>query len=333
MPSRLPEFDQSDRTAHPWSVAEPGSWTELAESTAFVFRACGLAFHPVTIALAALAALAASWTMPISTAQLLPWMGEQGIWETVWAWFRLAWLVAAVCASGTVMARTIAARPTRAEVWGRIPVMLASCGLCVSTYVSTLIGLMLATWLAVAVGDWIGGAFGGSVATFIGFVAVLGMLLATVLLLLAIPAIATNEADAPDALQRAAAHLIARPGLTLALIAFVLIALWLLHVGVSTAFAVAYDIALSGWEEQQEFVWLPVTIYLFVVLAFGWAAFAQAVLTLREVVDREDRASCWDPRPQADAIHQAIEARAIVSGTASVNTIEPGPADGSPIQD
>ncbi len=313
MPSRPPEYDQSDRTAHPWTVAEPGSWSELAESTAFVFRACGLAFHPLTIALAGLAALAASWAMPISAEHLLPWIGEQGFWDTVWGWFRLTWLVAAVCAAGTAIARTIAARPTRAEVWGRLPAMLASCGLCVSTYVSTLVGLMLATWLAVAVGGWIGGAFGASLATFIGFVAVLAVLLSTVLLLLAVPAIGTNDADAPDAIQRAAAHLIARPGLTLALIAVILLSLWLLVRGVSIAYAYAYGTAMPGVDDFQLLVWLPLTILLFVVLAFGWAAFTQALLTLREVVDREDRASCWDPRPQAEAIHQAIEARSVVA--------------------
>lgn len=333
MPSRPPEYDQSDRAAHPWSVAEPGSWSELAESTAFVFRACGLAFHPLTIALAALAALAASWTMPLSAEQLLPWMGEHGFWGAVWAWFRLTWLVAAACAAGTVIARTIAARPTRAEVWGRIPAMLANCGLCVSTYVSTLLGLMLATWVAVAVGGWIGGAFGASLATFIGFVAVLGVLLATILLLLAVPAIASNDSDAPDAIQRAAAHFIARPGLTLALITVILAAIWALVSGVSMAYVAAYAAVLSGWDEPVLPVWLPSTILLFVVLAFGWAAFTQALLTLREVVDREDRASCWDPGPQAEAIHQAIEARAIVSGGAGAQTPEPGHTGGSLIQD
>lgn len=325
MTSRPPEYDQSDRTAHPWSVAEPGSWSELAESTAFVFRACGLAFHPVTIALAALAALAASWTMPISPDQLLPWMGEQGFWGTAWAWVQLTWLVLIVCACGTAIARTIAARPTRAEVWGRFPAMLASCGLCVSTYISTLIGIMLATWLAVAVGGWIGGAFGASLATLIGFVAVLAASLSTVLLILAIPAIATNDADAPDAIQRAAAHLIARPGLTLALVAVILLSLWLLARGVSIAFNTALAAVLVNGDGVPPLVWLPLTILMFVLLAFGWSAFTQALLTLREVVDREDRASCWDPQPQAEAIHQAIEARAFVSGGASAPEPETTP--------
>lgn len=317
MTSRPPEYDQSDRTAHPWSVAEPGSWSELAESTAFVFRACGLAFHPVVIALAGIGSLAASWTLPISAEQLLPWMGDQGLLDTLWAWFRLTWLIAIVCAFGTAIARTIAARPTQAEVWGRFPPMLASCGLCVSTYVSALVGIMLATWLAVAVGGWIGGPFGGGLATFIGFAAILSVALATILLLLAIPAIATNDADAPDAIQRAAAHLIARPGLALALIAIILLSVGLLATGVSAAFSMAYAGVLAGWEDRPTLVWLPSTLLLFVVLAFGWAAFTQALLTLREVVDREDRASCWDPRPQGEAIHQAIEARAIVSSSAS----------------
>lgn len=315
MTSRPPEYDQSDRTAHPWSVAEPGSWSELAESTAFVFRACGLAFHPVTIALAGIGGLAASWTLPISAEQLLPWTGDQGFLDTAWAWFRLTWVVAIVCASGTAIARTIAARPTQAEVWGRLPSMLASCGLCVSTYVATLIGIMLATWLAVAVGGWIGGSFGGSLATFIGFAALLSVVFATILLLLAIPAIATNDADAPDAIQRAAAHLIARPGLTLALIAIILGSIYLLALATSGVFVRSYTMA--SWDDMPTLVWLPSTLFLFVVLAFGWSAFTQALLTLREVVDREDRASCWDPRPQAEAIHQAIEARAIVSSDAS----------------
>ncbi|UYV11381.1 MAG: hypothetical protein NCW75_08700 [Phycisphaera sp.] len=313
MTSRPPEYDQSDRTAHPWTVAEPGSWTELAESTAFVFRAGGLAFHPVTIALAGLAALAASWTLPISAEELLPWMGVQGFWGTVWAWAKLTWLVLIVCVCGTAIARTIAARPTRAEVWGRFPTMLASCGLCVSTYVSALVGIMLATWLAIAVGGWIGGSFGGGLATLLGFAAMLSVALATILLLLAIPAIATNDADAPDAIQRAAANLIARPGLTLALIAIVSASLGLLAFAATTLFGVAYAHALDGWDDAPDLVWLPSTLVLFVVLAFGWAAYTQVLLTLREVVDREDRASCWDPRPQAEAIHQAVEARATVS--------------------
>lgn len=317
MSNRPSEYDQSDRTAHPWSVAEPGSWSELAESTAFVFRACGLAFHPVTIALAGIGALAASWTLPLSAEELLPWMGEQGFWSTAWAWFRLTWIVAIVCASGTAIARTIAARPTQAEIWGRFPPMLASCGLCVSTYVATLVGIMLATWLAVALGGWIGGSIGGGLATFIGFAAVLSVALATILLMLAVPAIATNDADAPDAIQRAAAHLIARPGLALALIAIIVLSIGLLAAGVSAAFGVAYAGVLAGWDDRPILVWLPSTLLLFVALAFGWAAFTQALLTLREVVDREDRASCWDPRPQAEAIHQAIEARAIVSTSAS----------------
>jgi hypothetical protein len=261
-------------------------------------------------------------------------MGEQGLWVVVWAWFRLAWLAAAVCAAGTTIARTIAARPTNADVWGRIPAMLASCGLCVSTYVSTLLGLMLATWLAVVVGDWIGGALGASLAAFIGLVAVLAVLLSTILLLLAIPAIATNDADAPDAIQRAAAHLFARPGLTLALVAVILLAFWLLVRGVSMAFGAAYAVTLAGWEDPHTPVWLPMTIGLFVLLAFGSAAFTQALLTLREVVDREDRASCWDSRPQAEAIHQAIEARAMVAnGSGRPDTGLPSEPEAEPDPD
>lgn len=307
-----PEFDQSDRSAHPWSIAEPGSWTELAESTAFVFRSGGLALHPVTLAVAGIAALSASWALPIGHESLLPWMGGTGFWDTIWAWGRLLWIVLVASVCGVVAARAIAARPTRAEVWGALPSMLASAGLCVSTYVAVLVGAMLAAWLGVAVGGWFGNAFGAALASLLVFACMLAGVLATLLLLLAIPAIATNDADAPDAIQRAAAHLIARPGLSLALLvlsvaiagAVALVSLFL----VSFASAAALD----GFEEAPALVWLPSTIGLFVTLGVLWAALTQTVLTLREVVDREDRASCWDPAPQAEAIHRAIEARAAI---------------------
>lgn len=307
-----PEFDQSDRSAHPWSIAEPGSWTELAESTAFVFRAGGLALHPVTLALAGVAALSASWALPISHESLLPWLGESGFWGTVWAWSRLLWVVLVACVCGVAAARVIAARPTRAEVWGALPPMLASAGLCVSTYVAALLGAMFAAWLGVAVGGWFDNAFGAALASLVVFACLLAGVVATLLLLLAIPAIATNDADAPDAIQRAAAHLIARPGLSLAMLVLsagftgvvVFVALSLL--------SIASAAALDGFEPAPVLVWLPSTIGLFATLAVLWAALTQTVLTLREVVDREDRASCWDPAPQAEAIHRAIEARAAI---------------------
>lgn len=307
-----PEFDQSDRSAHPWSIAEPGSWTELAESTAFVFRAGGLALHPVTLALAGVAALSASWVLPLRLGSLLPWMGDVGFGGTVWAWARLLWIVLVACVCGVVAARAIAARPTRAEVWGALPPMLASAGLCVSTYIATLCGAMLAAWLGVAVGGWIDNAFGATLASLVVMACLLAAVLATLLLMLAIPAIATNDADAPDAIQRAAAHLIARPGLSIALlllstaIAGVVAFVALLLLSGSTMAAVA------GFEEPPALVWLPSTIGLFVYLGVLWSALTQTVLTLREVVDREDRASCWDPTPQAEAIHRAIEARAAI---------------------
>ncbi len=326
-PDYQPDHDQSDRRAHPWSVAEPGSWTELAESTAFVFRAGGLSLHPLTIALCAVGALVASWTLPIGMDELLPWLGEHGAWGTVWAWFRLTWFVGVVCVCGTMVARTIAARPTRAAVWGVLPPMVASAGICVSTFISTLAGTVLAAWLMTVIGEWIGGAFGASLATFVGFVALLCAGAATVLLLLAIPAIATNDADAPDAIQRAAANLIARPGLSVALLAICVCGVGLAVLIFGFLFEAANGLVTAEWDESAQLGWLPNTVYLFVALALGWAALTQALLTLREVVDREDRASCWDPRPQAEAIHQAIEARAIVSGGRGDS--EPGGEAGS----
>lgn len=305
-----PGADQSDRSAHPWTVAEPGSWGEFGESIAFVFRAGGLALHPVHLAVCAIAAVAASWTLPIELERLLPWMGDQGLWLTLWAWLRLTWLVGVACVAGVALARMVAARPSRAEVWGVLPPQVGSAGLCVSTYISALAGAMLATWLVAAVGGWIGNAFGASLAAIIGLIALLGAVLATLMLLLAIPAIAANAADAPDAIQRAAAHLIARPGLSLVLLAISLGlaagAAWVVSVLLGWAYA-----SLSvEWEQTPTLAWLPYTLALFVMLGVGWAALTQTLLTLREVVDREDRASCWDPRPQAAAIHAAIEARA-----------------------
>jgi hypothetical protein len=326
MTSRTPEFDQSDRTAHPWSIAEPGSWSELGESVAFVGRAAGLALHPVTLALAALAALAASWALPLTFGQLLPWLGDAGAWATIWAWCRLGWLVLAVCLAGTVIARAVSARPTGAQVWGALPSMLASCGLCVSTYLATLLGLMLAAWLAAAVGTWMGGPFGAGLATLIGAVAALAAVVASLLLLLAIPAIAANDADAPDAIQRAAAHLIARPGLSAALLALGLLAVvavvWLASVGV---LGVRDAMWIDPEAPAPAIAWLAHTIGLLLAAALGWTAMTQCVLTLREVVDREDRATCWDPRPQSEAVRQAIEARAVVAGRSSADPVG-GPA-------
>ena len=313
MPSRPPADpspDQSDRPAHPWAVAEPGSWTELAESTAFVFRAGGVALHPASIALCAVAAVAASWTLPIDLEDLLPWMGDQGVGQTLWAWFRLSWLIAVVSVCGVVVARMAAARPSRAEVWGVIGPQLASAGLCVSTYISTIAGAMLATWLVAAVGGWIGNAFGASLAALIGLIALLGVVIATLLLLLSIPSVAANDADAPDAIQRAAAHLIARPGLSLVLIAISLAIAGLIAYAVNWLLGLAYGSLSIEGEEQPVLVWLPHTLTLFLMLCIGWAALTQTLLTLREVVDREDRATCWDPRPQAAAIHAAVQARA-----------------------
>lgn len=302
--------DQSDRPAHPWSVAEPGSWGEFAESIAFVFRAGGLALHPASLAVCGVAAVAASWALPVERSQVLPWMGEAGFWLTVWAWVRLTWIVAVACLSGLVLSRLAAARPSRAEVWRVLPPQLASAGLCVSTYVSALAGAMLAAWLVGSLGAWMDNGLGASLTAVIGLVALLGGILASLMLLLAIPAIAANDADAPDAIQRAAAHLIARPGLSLVLIAVSLGlaggAAWVLNVLLGWA----YGSLTAAWEQAPVLAWLPHTLTLFVVLCVGWAALTQTLLTLREVVDREDRASCWDPRPQAAAIHAAIEARA-----------------------
>lgn len=313
--------DQSDRSAYPWAVAEPGSWSELCESMAFLSKSGGLALHPVSIVMAAVAALAASWALPLHLVDLLPWQGETGAWATLWAWARLTWLVGVGSIVGVALARVVAARPSRAEVWGVLPSMLGSAGLCVSTYVATLGGLMLATWLAQALGEWIGGPFGVSLASMIGFLAMLGAWLSTFLLALAIPSIAANDADAPDAMQRAAAHLLARPGLSLLLLSMAMMGS-LAAAGLANAMLTWS----TGWIASPEpgglrfrwfpsesgQIWLPHTLWLFVLLALGWAALTQALLTLREVVDREDRASCWDPKPQALAIRQAIQARAIV---------------------
>ncbi|OAB55766.1 hypothetical protein AY599_25615 [Leptolyngbya valderiana BDU 20041] len=312
MPTRPPEFDQSDRSAHPWSIAEPGSWTELAESTAFVCRAGGLALHPLTLALAAVAALAVSWALPLGVTDLLPWLGDAGVGAVVWAWVRLLWIVLVACVCGTIAARTIAARPTRAEVWGALPTMLASAGLCVSTYVAALLGVMLGAWLGSALGGWIGGGFGATLGALVVLVCLLAVVLATLMLLLAIPAIATNDADAPDAIQRAAAHLIARPGLSLALLVLSLFAAGIATLAGIFLVGLATAAATAGFDPAPRLVWLPSTVGVFVALAVLWSALTQTVLTLREVVDREDRASCWDAAPQAEAIHRAIEARATI---------------------
>ncbi|MEQ8845728.1 MAG: hypothetical protein RIB58_12825 [Phycisphaerales bacterium] len=309
MSTRPTEIDQSDRPAHPWSISEPGSWAELAESTAFVVRAGGRACHPLSLAICLGAALLASWALPIRLEALLPWLGEQGWGATVWAWARLAWLVLVSCLAGVVLCRIAAARASQAAIWNVLGPMLASAGLCVSTFVATLLGAMLASWMVAALGGWLDNAFGATLAGLIAFVAFLGVALATVLLLLAIPAIAANDADAPDAIQRAAAHIIARPGLTLALVLLVVAAVALVVWASIWAFRLAYATVAGGWEDPQGLVWLPSTIALALVLAAGWAGLTHALLTLREVVDREDRASCWDPRAQAEAIRAAVEAR------------------------
>lgn len=321
------DFDQSDRTAHPWSITEPGSWRELAESTAFVFRAGGLALHPMTLALAAIAALTTSWALPLPAEDLLPWIGEAGVGATLWAWGRLLWLVLVACLCGTVAARTIAARPTRAGVWTLLPGMLASAALCVSTCLATLVGAMLAAWLASLLGMWIGGGFGASLAALMVFACLLASILAGVLLLLAIPAIATNDADAPDAIQRAAAHMIARPGLSAALVALSLALAGVVAFAALFLLGLATQAATSGFEEPPRLEWLPNTVGLFVLLAVLWAALTQTVLTLREVVDREDRASCWDSAPQAEAIRQAIEARAAIHGESHAGEGRAGEAE------
>ena len=146
---------------------------------------------------------------------------------------------------------------------------------------------------------------------------------ATVLLLLAIPAVSANDADAPDAAQRAAAHVIARPGLSLALVLLVgsatYGAAWLIGWSFDLAYGTVAEAWLLGGAEDAEprivpqLVWLPMTLAFFAVLAFGWAGLTQVLLTLREVVDREDRASCWDPVKQAAAIQAAVEARAQIA--------------------
>ena len=329
MSSPQSEYDQSDRPAHPWAVAEPGSWSELAESTAFVFRAGGLALHPVSLAVCACVALAGSWALPINLEALLPWMGEQGWGETLWAWFRLVWLVTIASLCGVVLARLVAARPSRAEVWRVLPSMLGSGGLCASTYLATLAGAMLATWLVVVIGSWIGNPFGASLAAAFALLGLLVAVVATVLLLLAIPAVSANDADAPDAAQRAAAHVIARPGLSLALVLLVgsatYGAAWLIGWSFDLAYGTVAEAWLLGGAEDAEptedteprivpqLVWLPMTLAFFAVLAFGWAGLTQVLLTLREVVDREDRASCWDPVKQAAAIQAAVEARAQIA--------------------
>ncbi|MCW5756341.1 MAG: hypothetical protein KIT54_03805 [Phycisphaeraceae bacterium] len=323
MPPAPTNHDQSDRPAHPWAVAEPGSWSELSESTAFVLKSGGLCCHPFSILLAGIAALTASWALPIALADLLPWQGEGGFWVTLWAWVRLTWLVGVASFVGVVLARMVSARPTRAEVWGVLPPMLMSASLCVSTYVATLFGLMLAAWLAQAVGGWFDNSFGDSLAAAIGFLAVLVGLVSTLLLFLAIPSIAANDADAPDALQRAAAHLLARPGLSLVLLAMAIVGslaaagltisvlAWV--TGVLTQ-PLPIEFEFRWWPAPDGLVWLPYTVWLVVLFGLGWTALTQVLLTLREVVDREDRASCWDPRPQAEAIRQAIEARAMIGG-------------------
>ncbi|MFI4917528.1 MAG: hypothetical protein ACIAS6_13605 [Phycisphaerales bacterium JB060] len=312
MRSQPPEFDQSDRSAHPWAIAEPGSWAELGESTAFVLRAGGLALHPMTLLLAAVAALATSWALPIGSDVLLPWNSDAGAGATIWAWVRLLWIVLVGSLCGTIAARSIAARPSRAEVWRVLPSMLFSAGLCVSTFGAVLLGAMLASWLAVVLGGWIGGAFGGAIATLVAFASLLAAILASLHILLAIPAIATNDADAPDAIQRASAHLIARPGLSLALLSLSLILVGVLVTAFLFLLAMAGGSTLATFESPPRLVWLPSTIGLLIGFALGWAALTQSVLTLREVVDREDRATCWDPAPQAEAIHQAIAARAVL---------------------
>ncbi len=334
MPSPQTEYDQSDRPAHPWAVAEPGSWSELAESTAFVFRAGGLALHPLSLAVCAITALSASWVLPIEIEALLPWMGEQGWGGTLWAWLRLVWLVTAVSLCGVILARLVAARPSRAEVWRVLPSMLGSGGLCASTYIATLGGAMLAVWLVVAIGSWIDNAFGASVAATFALLGLVVTVIATLLLLLAIPAVSANDADAPDAAQRAAAHLIARPGLSLALVLMVgaatFGAAWL----IGRLFDLAYGAVAEAWlrgggvdaapRAVPELVWLPTTLVLFAVLAFGWAGLTQVLLTLREVVDREDRASCWDPTKQAEAIQAAVEARAQIARSLRGDDQSPG---------
>lgn len=324
MSTTHPEYDQSDRPAHPWTVAEPGSWLELAESTAFVFRAGGLALHPVHLLVCLGAALAASWTLPLRIEALLPWMGESGWGITAWAWFRLAWLVTVACLCGVVLCRMVAARSSRAEVWGVLPSMLASGGLCASTYIATALGMMLGVWVFVAVGGWIGNAFGAAIASGFALLGLVVVAIATLLLLLAIPAVAANDADAPDAVQRAAAHVIARPGLSLASVLLVALGIGVFIWLFDAAFSVAYASATASWTGQDgtaarppELVWLPLTLALLGALAIGWVGLTLVLLTLREVVDREDRASCWDPRRQAEAVRAAVEARARIAREAA----------------
>ncbi len=317
------EYDQSDRPAHPWAVAEPGSWSELAESTAFVFRAGGLALQPSSLLVCGVAALAASWTLPLSVDALLPWLGEQGWGGTLWAWFRLVWLVTSASLCGVVVARIVAAKPSGAEGWRGLPSMLGSGGLCASTYIATLLGAMLATWRLVVIGSWTGGAFGAGLAAAFALLGLLVAGVATLLLVLAIPAVSANDADAPDAAQRAAAHLIARPGLSLALVLLVGIAAytaaWLIGWSFDLAYGMVAEAWLLGGDEAAEprslpdLAWLPTTLSLVAVFAIGWAGLTQALLTLREVVYRVDRASCWDPAKQAEAIQAAVEGRAQVA--------------------
>jgi len=336
MSTTHPEYDQSDRPAHPWTVAEPGSWSELAESTAFVFRAGGLALHPLHVLVCLCAALVASWTLPISVESLLPWMGEQGWGATVWAWFRLIWLVTVACVCGVVLCRLVAARSSRAEVWGVLPSMLGSGGLCASTYIATIAGTMLAVWFFVAVGGWIGTAFGAAIAGGFALLGLVVLALSTALLLLAIPAVSANDADAPDAVQRAAAHIIARPGLSLFLVLLVVCGAALFAWMLREAFDAAYATATASWDAGEEgaasgrapeLVWLPMTLILLGVLSIGWAGLTQVLLTLREVVDREDRDSCWDPRRQAAAVHAAVEARAqLARGLADPDAQDDSPA-------
>lgn len=284
---------------------------ELADAGAFVLRAAGAGLHPLHLGLGLVAALAASWTLPLPADALAPW-GGVGPARWLGTLGAGAWLVLTGCVAGVVVCRRTAAARSSAGVWRCAPRQVAAAALAVALAGVGVALASLAAWAVVAAGGAIGGGVGAALATLAALCALLVAAVTLGILALCVPAIAANDADAPDALQRAAAHAMSRPDLALVLGGLALalaLGVWTLgHWGVALAHA-SVD---AGWQDNAPGVgWLAHTVALALALPVGWAAMTAAVLAMREASDGEDRDACWDADEQAEQLRIALEARAI----------------------
>lgn len=289
----------------------PGSWAEMAESLAFVLRAPSLALHPVVLGVAGAGALAMAWAAPADVRDALPWSADATFGGVLRSWVRLLWCGVAIAAAGGVVARWVAARPTRAAVRTPLPRIVSAAAGGVVGLAVVLVLVVLLAWVGVAIGRAIGGGTGAALSALSAAAVVVVALVGVAMALLGVPSIAASDVDAPDGAHRAAAYLMARPGLSAALLAASLGLAWVGGTAAEELVRVGHALATDAASSAADVPWLATTVFWIGVLAVGLPACTLAMLSLREAVDREDRTACWDASAHARAVREAAEARAM----------------------